>query len=57
VNTAWGAVRVKVATLPDGEQRAAPEYEDCRRLSEDRGLPLQTLYDAALTAWHTRGPA
>ena len=28
VTTLWGEVSVKVATLPDGSERAAPEYED-----------------------------
>jgi len=51
VTTAWGPVRVKVATLPDGEQRGAPEYEDCRALSDLRGVPLKMLYEAALAAW------
>ncbi len=51
VDTAWGPVRVKVATLPDGEQRAAPEYEDCRRISEARDVPIGVLYEAALGAW------
>jgi uncharacterized protein (DUF111 family) len=55
VTTAWGTIRLKVATLPDGDQRAAPEYEDCRRLSEDRDVPLQVLYDAAINAWQARG--
>ena len=51
VETAWGPVRVKEATLPDGSRRAAPEFEDCRQLSEASGVALQTLYDAALAAW------
>jgi pyridinium-3,5-bisthiocarboxylic acid mononucleotide nickel chelatase len=53
VNTIWGRVGVKVATLPDGSERAAPEYEDCRRLSEAHDLPLQTVYDATLAAWRS----
>lgn len=53
VETAWGRIRVKVATLPGGEQRASPEYEDCRRISEQRGVPLQSLYEAAVAVWHS----
>jgi uncharacterized protein (TIGR00299 family) protein len=52
VDTPFGTVRLKVAMLPDGQQRAAPEFDDCRRLAEDRDLPLQTVYQAALGAWH-----
>jgi len=47
VETRFGSVRVKVAHLPDGTTRAAPEYEDCRRLAETHGVPLQEVYRAA----------
>ena len=33
VETAYGAVKVKVAELGDGKVKSAPEYEDCRRLA------------------------
>ncbi len=47
VETPYGAVRVKVARLPDGKTRSAPEYEDCRRLARETGVPLQEIYRAA----------
>ncbi len=47
VETPYGAVRVKVATLADGTRRAAPEYDDCRRLAEQQGAPLRDVYRAA----------
>jgi uncharacterized protein (TIGR00299 family) protein len=47
VQTPYGPVQVKVATLPDGSQRATPEYEDCRRLAEQAGVPLRDVIDAA----------
>jgi pyridinium-3,5-bisthiocarboxylic acid mononucleotide nickel chelatase len=53
VATQWGTVRVKVATLPDGSGRAAPEYEDCREICDRHDLPLHTVYDAALAAWRS----
>lgn len=40
VQTHFGVVQVKVATLPDGSQRAVPEYEDCRRLAQAASVPL-----------------
>ena len=36
-------VRVKVATLPDGSERAKPEFDDLRRLSEETSRPLADL--------------
>lgn len=49
VSTPYGPVRVKVAHLPQGE-KAAPEYEDCRHLAEEQGVPLRQVYQAALRA-------
>ncbi len=39
VNTPYGEIRVKVARGEGGE-KAAPEYEDCRRAAEAHGVPL-----------------
>ncbi|RMF46336.1 MAG: LarC family nickel insertion protein, partial [Anaerolineae bacterium] len=53
VHTPWGTVRLKIATLPDGSRRAAPEYEDCRRLAQQHHLPLRRVYQAAIQTWET----
>lgn len=50
VETPWGAVRVKVATAPDGTRNVAPEYEDCRHLARDRQVPLKLVLQAAIAA-------
>lgn len=47
VDTEFGSVRVKVATLPDGIKKFAPEYEDCRKLAEAKGVALKTVYDVS----------
>jgi uncharacterized protein (TIGR00299 family) protein len=47
LETPFGAVRVKVATLPDGTERAIPEYEDCRRLAREAGASLRAVVEAA----------
>lgn len=49
VETPYGAVHVKVAELPDGTTKRAPEYEDCRRLAGEHGVPLREVYRAAMT--------
>lgn len=52
VETPWGAVRVKVARLPDGTPRPIPEYEDCRRLAQKGGVPLWLVHARAQAiAW------
>jgi hypothetical protein len=50
VETAYGAVRVKIARAPDGTPNVAPEFEDCRRLASERGVPLKLVHQAALAA-------
>jgi pyridinium-3,5-bisthiocarboxylic acid mononucleotide nickel chelatase len=50
VVTAYGEVRVKLSSAPDGRVHAAPEYEDCKRLAREKDLPLKTVYEAAVFA-------
>ncbi|MGH9577504.1 MAG: nickel insertion protein, partial [Terriglobales bacterium] len=43
VDTRYGPLRVKVSRL-DGElMNFAPEYEDCRRVAAERGVPLKMV--------------
>ena len=48
VETPYGPIRVKVAILPDGTAKRAPEYEDCKRAAETHDVPLRVVYDLAL---------
>jgi uncharacterized protein (TIGR00299 family) protein len=50
VTTAYGTVRVKIAYGPDGRENAAPEYEDCKRLAQEKNVPLKIVYEAAVFA-------
>ena len=47
LETPYGAVRVKIAEWGEGETKAAPDYEDCRRLAELNHVPLREIYRAA----------
>jgi len=42
--TSLGPVRVKEAYLHGQLLKTAPEYEECRRIAEQSGLPLQQVY-------------
>lgn len=50
-DTPYGKIRVKVALSPGGVTlKASPEYEDCKKIALDKGIPLIKIYDAALNA-------
>jgi pyridinium-3,5-bisthiocarboxylic acid mononucleotide nickel chelatase len=53
VDTPWGAVPIKVAGEGD-LLHAAPEYEACRRLAQAAGVPVKTVYLAALAGFFRR---
>jgi pyridinium-3,5-bisthiocarboxylic acid mononucleotide nickel chelatase len=44
LQTPFGPVPVKVALQPDGSRRAKLEYEACRSIALERGLPLREVY-------------
>ena len=48
VETKWGEVRMKVANINGSISNYAPEYEDCRRIAEERHLPLKTVMQEAI---------
>ena len=49
-----GTVRIKVATVGRGRTKAAPEYQDCRRIAERTGRPVRDVMDAAMLAYRKR---
>jgi hypothetical protein len=51
VETAWGRVAGKLATLADGTASFTPEYESCRQLAATTGRPLRDIYRAAQQAF------
>lgn len=56
VETRFGQIQVKVATLPGGGLRATPEYEDCRKAAEQHGVTLQQVtHEAEHAAAHKFG--
>ena len=51
VETAWGAVRIKVGVLGDEVVNASPEFDDCERLADGAGIPVKLVLQAASAAW------
>ncbi|MBX3412520.1 MAG: nickel pincer cofactor biosynthesis protein LarC [Pirellulales bacterium] len=52
VETPWGMVAGKLASLPGESPRFTPEYEACRRIAEERGIALAEVDQAARRAFN-----
>lgn len=50
VDTEFGTIRVKVATLGSDEVDASPEFEDCARAAKEHSVPLRAVYAAVARA-------
>lgn len=46
IETSYGRVAVKRIHRRDGTREARPEYDDCRRIATERGLPTRVIVDA-----------
>lgn len=55
VNIPAGKAAVKLGCLPSGEIKAAPEYEDCRKLAEATGLSLREVMEMVLAEAKNNG--
>ena len=55
VQTPFGEVSVKIGQLDGKVVQTAPEYESCRKLAEEKNLPLKMVYEAALAAARWEG--
>jgi hypothetical protein len=48
VDTTWGPVRIKIASMNGTVSNYAPEYEDCRTLAETQHIPLRNVIEDAI---------
>jgi uncharacterized protein (TIGR00299 family) protein len=45
IDTSYGKIRVKISRRGDEVLTATPEYEDCRRIAEERKIPLKQVIE------------
>ncbi len=50
VDTKYGQVVIKVGKLGEVVKNISPEYEDCRRIASQLGIPLKEVYEEARRA-------
>jgi len=55
VQTSWGDVRIKIASMNGSISNYAPEYEDCRALAEANSVPLKLVIDEAMRQYKATG--
>jgi uncharacterized protein (TIGR00299 family) protein len=55
VETPWGEVRIKIASMNGSVTNYAPEYEDCRRIAAERHVPLKAVIQEAARAYLAKG--
>lgn len=48
ITTRFGAVKVKIVEQPDGTKRAAPEYDDLKRIAAATNIPLKIIHDEVM---------
>ena len=53
VATSFGEVRVKVSRVNGRILHVAPEYDDCRKLAEEKNVPLQRVINEALRSYES----
>lgn len=44
IATVFGLIKAKRVVLPGGAERIIPEYEECRRIAAETGIPLPDVY-------------
>jgi len=54
INTAFGEVNIKRSFYKDIEVSCKPEYDDCKRIAEERGIPIKEVYNTIMGAISNR---
>lgn len=44
LDSPWGRMKVKKVLRPDGSFHLLPEFEECRRIAKEKGIPLRDVY-------------
>ena len=52
VGTPYGPLPIKLGIFHSEVIQVAPEFEDCRKAAEKAGVPIKTVYDAALRIYY-----
>ncbi|MBW2742257.1 MAG: DUF111 family protein, partial [Deltaproteobacteria bacterium] len=45
IKTTYGDVQIKRIKNPNGSVQLVPEYEVCKKIAIEKGIPLKIVYD------------
>ncbi len=48
IKTSYGDVQIKRIKNPNGSVQLVPEYEVCKKIAIEKGIPLKTVYDTII---------
>jgi len=51
IETPYGKVRVKIAEISPDLNKISPEYEDCRKLAIEKGIPISLVYQETIRSY------
>lgn len=49
VDSQYGSIDAKKIIRPDGSSYIQPEYESCKKIAEEQGIPLKEIYNLVLS--------
>ncbi len=55
IDTIYGRVRVKISRRGDEILTVTPEYDDCRKIAEEKKVPLKTVMEEVKNAFTRKG--
>jgi hypothetical protein len=55
IDTTYGTIRIKISRRGEEILTVTPEYEDCKKIAEEKRVPLKTVIEAAMTSFSRNG--
>jgi hypothetical protein len=55
IDTTYGTITIKISRRGEEILTVTPEYEDCKKIAEEKRVPLKTVIEAAMTSFSRNG--
>ncbi|MBD3181755.1 nickel pincer cofactor biosynthesis protein LarC [Candidatus Poribacteria bacterium] len=54
VETPYGKIKAKLARMGSNVIKVIPEYDDCKKISQDKNVPFLRVQQSVLDSWHNK---